>query len=200
MSDDSGHHSQPFPNSKLPAHLRVDYLTHSLISSFLIGDGLKPFARRFTSNLAERLSKIESIDTEWSNLPDLFEFIQAELFPATLEAMWGKEFFLINPTFTRDFWAFSKVLSGLAKGYPRWLFPGRYQARNRCFASIKCWHAFIRTRFDHPSVVNLDWNEDYGAELVKSRHMAWSLMPRMNANAAATEDFGMVWAYMQPLF
>lgn len=193
MEDNSGHHSQPRAGSQVPPHLRVDYLTHSSITKFLTGDGLKPFARRFTVNLTERLSTNSAVGLEWSSVQDLFGFLQAELFPAAVEAMWGKQFFTINPTFVEDFWIFSKVIPGLAKRYPRWLFPKQYQARDKCFASIKRWHAVIRSSNESPKDESDDWNEEYGAELVKFRLMAWSEMPRMGAEGAATKDLGMIW-------
>ena len=61
MDDDSGHHLQPHPHSKVPPHLRIEYLTYSSVSTFLTGDGLKPFARRFTTNLTERLLHTDSV-------------------------------------------------------------------------------------------------------------------------------------------
>ena len=197
--DNSGHHAQPRPGSNVPAHLRVDYLTHSSILGFLSGDGLQPFARRFMSTLADQLLTKGTIQSEWSNNPDLFGFLQAELLPATIEAMWGKLFCLINPTFVEDFWIFSSVLPELAKGYPRWLAPKPYQARDKCFESIKRWHTVICKHFHETPVAGEGWNEHYGAELVRFRHMAWSKMPRMDADAAATEDLGMIWAYVNQL-
>lgn len=194
MEDNSGHHSQPHPGSQVPHHLRADYHTHSAISKFLTGDALRPFARRYTANLTRRLSANDALSPEWTSLPDLFGFLQAELFPAAVEAMWCKRFFAVNPTFVEDFWEFSKFVPGLAKRYPRWLFPKHYQARDKCFASIKQWHAVIRTYFDNPKDYTNDWNEDYGADLVRYRHIAWSKMPRMGADGTATEDLGMIWA------
>ena len=194
MDDDSGHHAQPHPDSKVPPHLRIDYLTHSSVATFLTGEGLKPFARRYTTNLTERLLKTSSIREEWSSFPDLFAFMQAELFPAAVEAMCGQELLSMNPTFVEDFWAFNKVLPGLAKGYPQWLFPGLYRARDKCLDSLKRWHEVIWTHFDEPAGDFKGWNSVYGTEFVKFRHIMWSKMPRMNADAAATEDLGLIWA------
>lgn len=200
MYDDSGHNIQPRPGTQIPSHLRVDYMTHSSITRFLAGDGLKPFARRFTSNLIERLSTTKVVNQHWSSHPDLFGFLQTQLFPASLEAMCGKKFLTINPTFVEDFWAFSEVLPTLAKGYPQWLSPKPYRLRDKCFVSLKQWHVALWAHYEEsPGESPGGWSEDYGAEIIRFRHMAWSKMPRMGADGAATEDLGMIWAYVLDL-
>lgn len=199
MDDSSGHHSQPYPESNIPPHLRIDYLVHSSVTRFLTGDGLKPFARRFVLNVAERLSMKRAINQDWTDIPDLFEFLQAELTPAAVEAMWGRQFFKINPDFVADLWKFSKELPVLAKGYPRWLAPRQYKTRDACFASIRRWHQAVWTHLNDPITSRGDWNEDYGADIVKFRLEAWAKMPRMGADGMATEDLGMIWAYVQYL-
>ena len=196
MEDDSGHHSQPHPDSKIPSHLRIDHLTYSSVTKFLTGDGLKPFATRFTINLTDRLSGHKSIGPEWSNFPDLFAFMQQELFPAAVEAMCGRLLLSMNKNFVHDFWEFNRHLPRLAKGYPRWLSSKPYKARDTCLSSLKQWHEAIWTHFDDSTTGDEEWNQNYGAPIVRYRHEMWSKMPRMNADAAATEDLGMIWAYV----
>lgn len=196
MEDNSGHHLQPYSGTQIPPHLRIDYLTFSSVTNFLAGDGLKPFARRFASNLTEQLLTDNKVGCDWSVLPDLFSFLQGHLFRAAVKGMFGKKFFAVNPTFTEDFWAFSKGLPTLAKGYPRWLYPKVYDARDKCIEAIKQWHAAIQADFDNPKNASKEWNEDCGASIVKFRYKAWSNMPRVGVDGAATEDFGMIWAYV----
>jgi len=201
MEDDSGSHAQPRPESQVSPHLRIDYLIHSSVSRLLTGNGLKPFARRFTSNLNTRLLMHDAVHPDWSVLPDLFGLLQAEMFPAAVEAMCGKRFFPTIPTFVEDFWAFSAALPKLAKKYPRWMFPKAYEARDKCFASIEGWHRAIWPCFNNPTTDSDGWNEDWGAVVIKSRHMGWSKMPRVGAQGAATEDLGLIWACVKkPLF
>jgi hypothetical protein len=194
MADDSGHLAQPHPDSNVPAHLRIDHLTHSSISKFLTGPGLKPFAERFTQNLKGRLMVNSSVGCDWSQHPDLFAFMQAELFPAAVEAMYGTRIFSINPNFVQDFWEFNRLLPLLAKGYPRWLAPSAYRARDKCLESMKKWQSAVSTNFQTPPVGMESWSPEYGAEFVKHRHFMWSKMPRVGADGAATEDMGMIWA------
>ena len=200
MEDNSGHQSLPRPDSDMLPHLRLDYLTNSSILRFLNGNGLKPFARRFVSNITKRLSLKKTMYPEWTYIPDLYEFLQGELFPAGLEAMWGTEFLKLNPTFVEDIWTFSKALPGFAKGYPQWLYPRQSRARDACILGIKRWHQAAWAHFSNPNISHSDWDEQYGADIVRFRLEAWSKMPRMNAGGMAAEDLGMVWAYVYLMF
>lgn len=194
MWDDSGHHAQPHPNSNVPPHLRIDYLTHSSVARLLTGPGLKPLADRFTKNLMARFANNDYVQDEWQYLPDLFLFMQDELFRSAVEAMCGERLFTVNPNFVRDFWAFNKGLPYLAKGYPRWMVPSAYRARDTVLSSLKKWHKAIASELKSPPIAMDEWNPDFGVELVRFRHAAWSKMPLMNEDAAATEDIGMIWA------
>lgn len=194
MSDDSGMFVQPHPDSHVPAHLRVDYLTHHVVAKLLTGVGLKPLCDRFTRNLSQRLFANASLGVEWVVLPDLFAFMQTELFPAAVEAMWGTRIFSVNPDFCQDIWKFSRGLPYLAKGYPRWLVPSAYKTRDNCLESVKRWHRATSSSLETPARGMEQWNPEYGTEFVKFRHHMWSQMPRMNADAMASEDLGMIWA------
>ena len=194
--DDSGHHAQPHPESDVHPDLRIDYLTYSSVAKFLVGEGLQPFANRFTGNLTKRLlARQQTLSSDWSYQPDLFKIMQTELFPAAVQAMCGTRIFEVNEDFTQNFWAFNEVLPLLAKGYPRWLVPSAYRARDTVIKSLQKWHRAIAHHFKTESTGSMaDWNPEYGAEFVKFRHVAYSKMPRMGPGGAATEDLGMIWA------
>lgn len=195
LADNSGIGLSPHPNSNVLPHLRLDYLTFSTITKLLTGPGLKPLVSRFTINLTEQISRNTAITSEWTESADLFPLIQDELLTGMLNALCGPYLLKINPTFVHDFWAFHRRLPALAKGYPRWLFPTPYRLRDKCIESIKRWHTFIRPHFDDDEISSPGhWNPYYGADVIRFRHEAWSKMPRMNADAAATEDLGMIWA------
>ena len=194
MSDDSGMLAQPHPESHVPAHLRVDYMTHDGVAKILTGIGLKPLCDRFTRNLSQRLLANTSVGVEWVEYPDLFAFMQNELLTPAMEALWGTKVFSLEPAFSQDIWHFSRGLPYLAKGYPRWLAPSAYRARDKCLESVKRWHSSISASLATPPEGMDRWNPEYGTEFVKYRHRMWSQMPRMNVDAIASEDLGMMWA------
>ena len=115
---------------------------------------------------------------DWTDIPDLFEFLQAGITPAAVEATWGRHFFNISPDFVADLWTFSKELPVLAKGYPRWLAHRQYKTHDACFASIKRWHQVVWTHLNDATTSRDEWDQDYGAEIVKFRLEAWAKMPR----------------------
>ena len=190
--DDSGHHAQPHPESKIPAHLRIEYLHTTLASKFLTGQPLASFSTRFTERLRDRLQSHTS--TEWTEYSDLFAFMQTQLFPSAVEAMCGTKLLSAYPDFVRDYWAFNKNLPLLAKGYPRWLCPAAHKARDKCLEGVKKWHATISSSLEAPIVDPKAWVPEYGAEFIKSRHEIWSKMPFMDGDAIAGEDLGIIWA------
>ena len=194
IQDDSGHHAQPHPESKIPAHLRIEYLHTALSLRFLTGRSLASFSLRFTTTLRDGLQSYASTNSDWRECPDLFAFMQAHLFPPAVEAMCGTKLLAINPDFVREYWAFNKNLPLLAKGYPRWLYPFAYSARDKCLQSIKKWHKTVSSALQAPVIDPKEWVPEYGAEFIKSRHEIWSKMPFMDANAMAGEDLGMIWA------
>ena len=196
MPDDSGMLSQPYPDSHVPAHLRVDYMTHDSVAKLLTGVGLKPLCDRFTRNLSQRLLANTSVDVEWVEHSDLFAFMQSELLVPAAEAIWGTKVFSVNPDFSQDIWHFARQLPYLAKGYPRWLAPSAYRARDKCLESVKRWHRAVSANLKTPTQGMDQWNPEYGTEFVKYRHRMWSQMPRINDDAMASEDLGMIWAYV----
>ena len=194
MSDTSGMLAQPLPDSHVPPHLRVDYMNHKSVAKLLTGVGFKPLCDRFTQKLSQRLLATASVGIEWVDHPDLFAFMQTELLTPAMEALWGTRVFSMNPDFEQDIWQFMKRVPYLAKGYPRWLAPSAYEARDKCLDSVKHWHSSISASLETPARSMDQWNPEYGTEFVKYRHCTWSHMPRMNADAVASEDLGMMWA------
>lgn len=192
--DDSGHHAQPHPESKVPAHLRIEHLHTALSLKFLTGRSLASFSLRFTRSLRDRLQSQASANTEWTEYPDLFAFMQAQLFPCALEAMCGTKLLSINPDFVQEYWAYNKYLPLLAKGYPQWSCPFAYRARDKCLEGIKKWHKIVSSTLHAPTTDPKEWVPEYGAEIIKSRHEIWSKMPFMDVDAMAGEDLGMIWA------
>ena len=194
MADDSGMHARPHPDSNVASHLRVDYMTHNSVAKLLTGPGFKASCDRFTRNLSQRLLANAAVGSDWTELPDLSQFLQDQLFPAAVEAMWGPVIFSVNPDFTRDMLAFSRPIPYLAKGYPRMVAPAAYAARDKCLESVKRCHNIVSPLLESPMQSMENWNQDYGNEFVKYRHQNWSKMPRMNADAMDGEDLGVIWA------
>jgi hypothetical protein len=193
-SDDSGLSHKPFPENKVKPEQRIDYLTHVSMGRFIHGPGLRPLATRFTQNILRSFSDL-GIDDEWTELPDLYRFIQKCIFEASVPAMFGRQLIQRNSSFCEDFWDFDAGVPDLAKGLPKWAIPGAYKARDKCLETIKKHHLFLSQHQKDmiPDGNACGYNDLYGAEIIRYRHDMWSKMNAIDANARAAEDLGMIW-------
>ncbi|KAL8826675.1 MAG: hypothetical protein Q9191_003650 [Dirinaria sp. TL-2023a] len=191
-ADDSGLGREPRAGSKIKLDHRVDYLMHSLITQFLSGPDLAPLATRFSNNISQRLEQLE-VTQEWSDVPDLYAFVQEHVFHASVEAIFGSSIFELNPEFSKDFAKFEAHVPELAKGYPRFLNRGAYKARDRCIAGVKKWQSFLNDQKRTGTVPCNDYDPQFGSRLVQRRHSAFAKMEPMNADARASEDLALIW-------
>lgn len=196
MADNSGLGRYPHPDSNILPEHRIDYLTHSSVARFLTGTGLMPLSQRFMENLAEQLST-NHIGHDWDSLSDLYSIFQTDVFRAALKAAFGTYILFLTPEFCQDFWAFDNGLALLAKGFPRWLTPAPYKARDKCLENIKKWHHFTKGISHNAKAVNVDdWDPYFGAGVMRYRQELYSKMEAMDADGVASEDLGLIWAYV----
>ena len=108
--------------------------------------------------------------------------------------MFGPNILSLSPTLCEDFWKFDAGIPSLARGYPRWIIPATYQARDKCLASVKRWHNFVRQNFKSmTSRPERDYDPSSGAEIMRFRRNMYSKMEAMDADAEASEDLGLMW-------
>ena len=194
-ADDSGTAFNAHPNSRVEPHNRIFYLQHKTALMHLSGPALNGLTRRFLDNLRQRISG-SSIGSEWVEMPDLYPFLQMELFRASVEAMCGPIIFQLNPNFSEDFWAFDKCVPNLFKRLPRWMIPGSYKALEKALKTVKQWHAIADEQYDPSQIVPNDegWDQYFGSKLIKDRIAYSKKMGPMDADAIASEDLGLLWA------
>ena len=194
-TDISGIRYRPHPNSQMSPEDRIYYHTHRATHGFMSGKSLAGFADRFQSILLQHLGS-GVVGGHWITRPDLFEFIQVVISTAAIEAMCGPLLSALSPNFIEDFWAFDRSLLYHLKGYPEWLSPGIWKTRRRCLQALKLWHQQARERF-HESYIELDGHDPFfGSPLIRERQKYFSKMSAMNADAMASEDFGLIWGYV----
>ena len=194
-ADDSGTAFNAHPQSKVEPHNRIFYLQHKTTLMHLSGSALNDLTRRFLDSLRLRISQ-SSIGPEWVEMPDLYPFLQVELFHASVEAMCGPIIFRLNPSFTEDFWAFDKCVPNLFKRLPRWMVPGSYRALEKALKTVKQWHAVAHEQYDPNQIApnDEDWDQYFGSKLIKERIAYSKKMGPMDEDALASEDLGLLWA------
>ena len=194
MADNSGLGISPHPDSNIPPEHRIDYLTHSSVARFLTGTGLMPLSQRFMKNLAEQLSS-HRVGHDWESLSDLYSIFQTDVFRAAIKAAFGTYILFLTPEFCQDFWTYDKEMPLLAKGFPQWLTPAPYKARDKCLENIKKWHRFtMGVPYNAKAITVDDWDPYFGAGVMRYRQELYSKMEAMGPDGIASEDLGLVWA------
>jgi hypothetical protein len=196
--DDTGINVEPLPGSRpLAPHNRIYFGIHKTLHTNLAGPGLADLATRFVANLVTEIEKDESIAFgTWTEIPDLYAFVQKKIFRASTSALCGPYLFNLNPTFTEDFWEFDAAAPTLFKAIPRWMAPRAYRVRDRLHTSVKKWHAFAIEKFDwtNENLEEVIWEENFGAKLMRERQKISKLIDGFNENAMAANDLGLIWA------
>lgn len=194
-ADKSGVNSAPLPGSNVRPEHRITYLQVKAAHKHLSGTGLAQMTEFFLGVLKRRFSESQ-VKSEWINQPDLYAFLQDEVFRAAVEALCGPHLLSQSPTFVQDFWQFVADVPTLIKGLPRWLSPRPYRTRQRLLDAVKKWHVYATTHSDFTKTgpTDLEWEPYFGSKLIRARQKYSSKMPWMNKDALAAEDLGLIFA------
>ena len=194
--DNSGVNAAPLRGSRVqqPEH-RITYLQVKAAHKHLSGTGLVQMTEFFLGVLKRRMSESQ-VKSEWVDQPDLYAFLQDEVFRAAIEALCGLHLLPQSPTFVEDFWQFVADVPVLIKGLPRWLSPGPYRRRQRLLNAVKSWHRYAKENSDYSKIGADDpeWEPFFGSKLIRARQQYSSKMSFMNDDAVAAEDLGLIFA------
>ncbi|KAL2045340.1 hypothetical protein N7G274_002423 [Stereocaulon virgatum] len=194
-ADKSGVNSTPLPGSGVQPEHRITYLQVKAAHKHLSGTGLAQMTGSFLNILERRFSEAQ-VGPEWVDQPDLYAFLQNEVFRAAVEALCGPHLLLQSPTFVEDFWQFVTDVPTLIKGLPRWMSPGPYRNRQRLLDAVKKWHRYAseHSDFSRIGINDPEWEPYFGSKLIRARQEYSSKMFFMNKDALAAEDLGLIFA------
>lgn len=194
-ADDSGVNSTPAPGSQIKPEHRLNFFQVRAAHKHLAGNGMVQMTERFLTVLGRRIENSQ-IGDEWTEMPDLYTFLQHEVFNAAVEALCGEHLLTQYPGFVDDFWEFDRSVPTLFKAFPRWLTPRPYKTRQRLLDAIKRWHKFARDHSDFTKIGPEDdeWDPYWGAKLMRARQNYTTGMHFMSADALASEDLGLIFA------
>lgn len=179
-ADDSGITHDPFPHTSTRPQDRVFYLMHKATVDSLAGSHLVSSAQSFQTALAKKIEDLP-ISDDWVEFPDLFNFLRPIISCATIEAMCGSYFVTQYPKFTKYFWQFNADMPKLLQGWPKWLMPGAWVARDRCIETMKKWR---KTSSDD------NFN---GNAMIPQRWSYFSEMKGLSEHGVACSDLGILW-------
>ena len=194
-ADNSGVNVVPLPGSNVKPEHRVTYFQTRAAHRHLSGSGLVQMTERFLEVLETRIHKSQ-IDPEWTDQPDLYKFLQYEVFSAAVEAMCGSHLLSQCPTFVEDFWEFVTYVPWLSMGLPRWILPKPHQVRDRLHDAIRSWHRLAHENSDCAKIGADDpeWEPYFGSKLMRARQEYSMGMEFMTIDALAAEDLGLIFA------
>lgn len=179
-ADDSGITHDPHPQSSRAPEDRVFYLMHKATVDCLAGSHLTIAAHNFQTALANRIES-SPIANEWVEMDDLYNFVQPLISYSTVQAMCGAKFLQMFPEFIGDFWNFNNKMPKLLQGWPRWMLPKAWQARERCIAIMKKWRKLCNEE-------NFDGNA-----MIPRRWSYFSKMQGLSERGVASSDLGILW-------
>lgn len=196
-TDNSGLAATPLPGTTIAPHNRIGHLRHSAAMKFLYGSHLTGITSRFIASFAKGIADDDTITAdEWLELPDLVQFLKIRVLTAATSSLCGPHFFELNPDFARDFWEFYSNVPTFIKGLPKWWNPTAQRARTRCLDSITKWHKYAWSHIDHARIKenDPDWEEYFGAKIMRTRYSYGIKMKDMSDKARAAEDLAMLFA------
>ena len=193
--DDSGVLAIPAEKSKVKPEHRLNFFQVRAAHKHLAGNGLVQMTDRFLNVLGRRIEESD-IGDEWVVMPDLYTFLQYEVFNAAVEALCGKYLLTQYPGFVDDFWEFDRCVPTLFKGLPRWLTPRPYKVRQRLLDAVKSWHRLAREHsdFTKSGPNDAEWDTYWGYKLMRARQHYTAGMHFMNADALAAEHMRLNYA------
>ncbi|KAI2615586.1 hypothetical protein GGR54DRAFT_257648 [Hypoxylon sp. NC1633] len=114
--------------------------------------------------------------------------------PANIEAMMGSKILKLNPTLIEDFWAAKAFAPEYFQGWPRWLAPKIFRARDRVIDAIRKWHEYAFAHGDHTNTGprDPDWDSVWGSKYAKVRQQFMLKMTPLTPYVRAAEDWGLM--------
>ena len=179
-ADTSGIAHEPHPQSSIRPENRIHSLMHKATVDYLAGPHLIITGQRFQTALERRIKALPMKD-EWIEIDDLFSFLRPLISYSAIETICGVSFLKTFPGFFDDFWTFDSKMSTLLNGWPRWLIPKAWQARDRCLLAMKQWRRLSNENFD-------------GHEFYWRKWSYYSKMRGISEDGVASSDLGFLWA------
>lgn len=196
-ADDSGMATTPSKRSNVAPANRIHFHQARAAQKFLSGQHLTFITERYLSTLKSNLQSLETHRTnDWVEYPDLYAFLKVLVLRTAVETLMGSKILEMNPELIDDFRTFDSNIPWFSRGFPRWLMPAAYRARDRLLAGIKQWHAHAHAYSDCTKIANEDpeWEPYFGTKLLRSRQQYALNMELMDADARASEDLGLLMA------
>lgn len=126
---------------------------------------------RFSYNLEQQFwpQQLQPVIQESLVVPDMYLFVRDAIFRAEVEALYGKNLFIICPSICDDFWKFYDAFPVVSRGGPRWPYPSKYRTRDRMLENLHSWRKWCNSNSHHDNeeLGNSEHNPVWGTRYVR---------------------------------
>ncbi|KAF2106350.1 cytochrome P450 [Lophiotrema nucula] len=191
--DNSGIAPKPLPGTNVPPEKRFFHLHHRLVLKEMSGRSLNQMTSRFLESQERRFANSE-IGEDWTNIPDLYSWLENVVFQASVESLAGTKIFDVIPNLMNEYRDFYNAAPTILRGLPRVFSPKAYKARDTLVASLRKWHEEAQKNnplrgFD---TEGQGWDEWWGTQFVKQRKALVLAMDGMTLDGMASDDLALI--------
>ncbi|KAI1841568.1 hypothetical protein JX265_004702 [Neoarthrinium moseri] len=190
-ADDSGMAAEPRKGSNVAPEDRILFHQASTHHKYLASPYLDPLVEVFKEKLHSAV-EAHGIGEQWVEYPDLFAWLQPTIIEANIETMMGSKLRELNPNFIEDFCVAKMSVPIFLKGWPRWLAPNAFKARDRVRAALEKWHLYANANGDYTTTHenDPDWEPIWGSKCEKFRQQYMNNTQALGPYERACEDWG----------
>jgi hypothetical protein len=171
-------------------HVQMSHIRQHVTGTSLITMSKKVY-ERLKANIDKELSQYD--DSEWLDVPDLFNFVQNHVTVAITETLMGTSITQEYPEMTTDQWIFMDRSIEIVTGLPRFIMSGAYDARDRLLTNLKKWGKVSET-LHNAGKADAIWDAKAGSGLLQERQERYAKTPGFNEDARSSQLLGLLFA------
>ncbi|KAI0879525.1 cytochrome P450 [Hypoxylon argillaceum] len=191
LADNSGMAAESRKASNVAQEDRILFHQAHTHHKWLASPYLEPLAELFLRKLDDKTRALD-MGEDWVEYPNLFSFLQSIIISVNIETMLGSKVLELNPNLVEDLCSAFVAVPAFLKGWPSWLAPKGFKARERVIKALKKWHTYAHGAGDYNSTQESDpdWDAIWGSKCEKVRQQYMNGMKALTAHVRACEDWG----------
>ncbi|KAF1936393.1 cytochrome P450 [Clathrospora elynae] len=170
----------------------TDYIQTTHIRQHTTGSNLTSLDKRLFHVLKRTIEPTLS-DSGWTDLPDLYAFVEYHVSFAIAETLLGSAIVESYPNIITDLWIHIESTDQFLMGLPRFIIPKAYAARDRLLSHIRKWSTKSES-LRHENAVDTKWDPTAGSALVQEREELYGEMPGHDEHGRASQVLGLLYA------
>jgi hypothetical protein len=156
-------------------------------------DKVKELTSIFMDQLREELRQDKLFADEKEAEVDIVGWLRDHMFKASTHALYGSRLLEIYPELVQDIWAVDEAMVPLLSGFPTFLMPQHYAARDRGMAGMLRWHQAAWKETDGKPLEpnDVEWEPIYGSRFNRARQRFY-MYRGITVQTKAAADLGIL--------